>query len=161
MGDHATATGDMDPLTVLFLYMAAMFCGAFGSGVIPLSFQMSESRLRLVTIFGAGLLVGTALVVIIPEGIAMHYEGQMELIRSGAQAAGAHAHAHARRLLESGGEAGGHAHSAGDSHHDGADEVSHHRHSSHWQIGASLAFGFAFQLVVGACRYAEACRGPP
>jgi hypothetical protein len=133
--------GDLDPLTVLFLYMAAMFCGAFGSGIIPLSFSMSESRLRLVTIFGAGLLVGTALVVIIPEGIAMHYESQLEAARAGG---GGGAHAHGRRLTDAVDAHSGHSH--------GSEEESSHieRGGGHWQIGAALALGFAFQLVVGA-----------
>ena len=134
---------DLDPLTVLFLYMGAMFCGAFGSGIIPLSFSMSESRLRLVTIFGAGLLVGTALVVIIPEGIAMHYESQLEAAR----ASGGGAHAHGRRLTDAAAAHAGHLH--------GSEELSSSPHvergGGHWQIGAALALGFAFQLVVGAC----------
>lgn len=41
-------------------------------------FTYNIAKLRWVTIFGAGLLVGTALIVIIPEGVAMHYESQMK-----------------------------------------------------------------------------------
>uniref|UniRef100_A0A1I7U290 Zinc transporter ZIP9 n=1 Tax=Caenorhabditis tropicalis TaxID=1561998 RepID=A0A1I7U290_9PELO len=44
-----------------------------------------QSRIRLVSIFGAGLLVGTALSVIIPEGVEALY---------GAQCAGGHHHSH-------------------------------------------------------------------
>jgi hypothetical protein len=40
-------------------------------GISTLFFQ---SKLRLVTVFGAGLLVGTALAVIIPEGVQALYE---------------------------------------------------------------------------------------
>jgi zinc transporter 9 len=116
MAPPAAAT--MDPVTWLLLLCTAMFVGAFGSGYIPLYFSWSERRLRLVTIFGAGLLVGTALVVIIPEGVAMHYEGQARRAAEraaafghaghDAAAAGAvhshtHAHAHGRRLLDSDG----------------------------------------------------------
>ena len=34
-----------------------------------------QKRLRLVSVLGAGLLVGTALAVIIPEGVHALYEG--------------------------------------------------------------------------------------
>jgi zinc transporter 9 len=105
--------------------MAAMFLGAFGAGYFPLAFNLSEGRLRVITIFGAGLLVGTALAVIIPEGIAMHYASQLQ-----------QHDAHGRHLLA-------------DAHAHGEDEEITHSHPGHWQIGASLAFGFAFQLVVG------------
>jgi solute carrier family 39 (zinc transporter), member 9 len=160
----------MDPFGWLLCLCVSMFVGAFGSGYIPLSFSMSESRLRLVTIFGAGLLVGTALIVIIPEGVAMHYEGQQRhhaaalaaataaataattatpLASPGslasaplvspvsAAAAAAEAHDHA------GGGPGGDAHD-----HAHADPEITHAHPGHWQIGAALAVGFAFQLVV-------------
>lgn len=132
----------MDSLTYLFVLCAATFLGAFGSGYIPLIFKMNENKLRLITIFGAGLLVGTALVVIIPEGIAMHYEGQQR--HAAAASVG-------RRLLESAGAGlgvAGHAHGSGGAHEE--DEITH-EHPGHWQIGASLALGFAFQLIVGAC----------
>uniref|UniRef100_V5GNS7 Zinc transporter n=1 Tax=Anoplophora glabripennis TaxID=217634 RepID=V5GNS7_ANOGL len=41
----------------------------FWSGSIPLFFSFSEDKLKKITVFGAGLLVGTALAVIIPEGV--------------------------------------------------------------------------------------------
>lgn len=99
-----------------------MFVGAFVSGYLPLSVNLSSAKLRIVTIFGAGLLVGTALIVIIPEGIAMHYDSQLAEKNS-------HAHEHAEAAA------------------DGAEGPP--KHGSHWQIGAALAFGFAFQLIVG------------
>ena len=141
--------GDLDPLTVLFLYMAAMFCGAFGSGIIPLSFSMSESRLRLVTIFGAGLLVGTALVVIIPEGIAMHYESQLEAARASGGGSGG-VHAHGRRLTDAADAHSGHLHHGSEEESSPSSSSHVERGGGHWQIGAALALGFAFQLVVGA-----------
>lgn len=39
----------------------------------PGSFPFFQSRLRLITVLGAGLLVGTALAVIIPEGVQSIY----------------------------------------------------------------------------------------
>lgn len=148
----------MDPVTSLVVFCVVMFAGAFASGYIPLSMSISEARLRLVTIFGAGLLVGTALIVIIPEGVAMHYEAQTR-----------HATLHLDQPLaklppgvvaipsQHGDSAGAHDQAAGlaagtavDAHGHDADIT--HEHPGHWQIGAALAIGFAFQLIVGGCR---------
>uniref|UniRef100_A0A915JGA8 Uncharacterized protein n=1 Tax=Romanomermis culicivorax TaxID=13658 RepID=A0A915JGA8_ROMCU len=66
----------MDDLTVLFWLSVAMFIGSYVAGILPLIVSFSESKLRLVTIVGAGLLVGTALAVIIPEGVQSIYTAQ-------------------------------------------------------------------------------------
>lgn len=67
----------MTRITLLLWFCVAMFVGAYLAGLVPLRMSMNPSRLRLITIFGAGLLVGTALIVIIPEGVAMHYQSQL------------------------------------------------------------------------------------
>lgn len=59
----------MEEFTVLFLLSVVMLIGSYMAGSIPLIMSLSESKLQIVSIFGAGLLVGTALSVIIPEGI--------------------------------------------------------------------------------------------
>ncbi|KAI9179949.1 hypothetical protein H9P43_005298 [Blastocladiella emersonii ATCC 22665] len=46
-----------------------MFLAAFGAGHLPLSVALSERSMQLTTVFGAGMIVGTALVVILPEGV--------------------------------------------------------------------------------------------
>eukprot|EP00731_Ephydatia_muelleri_P027735 Em0019g608a len=46
-----------------------MFAGCYLAGSIPLVFTLSEALLRRVTTLSAGLLIGTALIVIIPEGV--------------------------------------------------------------------------------------------
>ncbi|KAJ1961633.1 hypothetical protein IWQ62_003799 [Dispira parvispora] len=50
-----------------------MFLGSLVVGYVPLVLRLSENRLRLVTVFGSGLLLGTALLVILPEGIDTLY----------------------------------------------------------------------------------------
>ncbi|KAJ1660406.1 hypothetical protein IWQ61_000662 [Dispira simplex] len=50
-----------------------MFLGSLAVGYVPLVLRLSENRLRLVTVFGSGLLLGTALLVILPEGIDILY----------------------------------------------------------------------------------------
>lgn len=64
----------MDDVSRLFCLSFCMFVGCYLAGAIPLAFTMSEKRLRMISILGAGLLVGTALAVIIPEGVHALYE---------------------------------------------------------------------------------------
>ncbi|XP_048004110.1 zinc transporter ZIP9-A isoform X2 [Leguminivora glycinivorella] len=59
----------MDGTWVLILLALVMLVGSYVAGSIPLNVTMSEDKLKKVTVFGAGLLVGTALAVIIPEGV--------------------------------------------------------------------------------------------
>ena len=53
-----------------------LFLGAFLAGLIPLSLRLTDSQLRLLTALGAGLLVGVALAVIIPEGFDAFADAQ-------------------------------------------------------------------------------------
>lgn len=46
---------------------------SFIAGALPLTLQLSQQRLRLISAIGTGVLVGTALIVIIPEGIETLY----------------------------------------------------------------------------------------
>ncbi|XP_053188545.1 zinc transporter ZIP9 [Scomber japonicus] len=57
-------------LTITFISVA-MFVGCFLLGFIPLLFRLSEKGLQFVSILGAGLLCGTALAIIIPEGVGL------------------------------------------------------------------------------------------
>ncbi|XP_051234063.1 zinc transporter ZIP9 [Dicentrarchus labrax] len=57
-------------LTITFICVA-MFVGCFLLGFIPLLFRLSEKSLQFVSILGAGLLCGTALAIVIPEGVGL------------------------------------------------------------------------------------------
>ena len=46
---------------------------SFLAGLLPLSFALSQKQLRFITALGTGVLVGTSLIVIIPEGIETVY----------------------------------------------------------------------------------------
>ena len=46
---------------------------SFFAGSLPLSFSLSPRQLRFITTIGTGVLVGTALIVIIPEGVETLY----------------------------------------------------------------------------------------
>ncbi|KAH6925170.1 hypothetical protein HPB50_001411 [Hyalomma asiaticum] len=67
----------MADFVMLLALAGAMFVGSYMSGMVPLSVPLTEARLHLVSVFGAGLLVGTALSVIIPEGISTLYLTQI------------------------------------------------------------------------------------
>lgn len=77
----------MEETFMLIALVIVMLIGSFVAGSIPLVFTLSEvifhfnricnvfkipcfqDKLTKITAFGAGLLVGTALIVIIPEGV--------------------------------------------------------------------------------------------
>ncbi|KAJ3652226.1 hypothetical protein Zmor_018208 [Zophobas morio] len=59
----------MEETFMLISLIVVMLIGSFLAGSIPLFFSFSEDKLKRITAFGAGLLVGTALAVIIPEGV--------------------------------------------------------------------------------------------
>lgn len=117
----------MDDLWTLILLSLAMLIGCYIAGIIPLSITLSEEKLKSVTVFGAGLLVGTALAVIIPEGINAMYTS------------GDHSHHHESHSKET------EKHTAtGHEHHE-------HHHSAmdvHSLIGITLVSGFIFMLIV-------------
>lgn len=48
--------------------LALMFGGALAAGAAPFFMRVRESQLAAVAALGAGLLIGSALAVIIPEG---------------------------------------------------------------------------------------------
>lgn len=83
----------MEGFSWLLLLCTAMFFGAYLSGLVPVALSLSPSRLHTFSLFGAGLLVGTALIVIIPEGVHMHYAA---IAKAGCPTAAVHEHT--RRL---------------------------------------------------------------
>lgn len=65
----------MEESSVLWTLSLVMLIGSCLAGSLPLVMNLSEDKLQLVSILGAGLLVGTALAVIIPEGIRALFAG--------------------------------------------------------------------------------------
>lgn len=83
----------MDEVSFLILLNFSIGFGSYIAGTIPMIFQLSEvkfisslrlilhysffllqSKIRTLSVFGAGILMGTALCVIIPEGVNSIYE---------------------------------------------------------------------------------------
>ena len=59
----------MDSFLQILIFSVIMLCGSYLAGSVPLFMPMSENILHLVSVMGAGLLVGVAFAVIVPEGI--------------------------------------------------------------------------------------------
>ncbi|XP_006011786.1 zinc transporter ZIP9 [Latimeria chalumnae] len=118
----------MDDFSSIGLLSLAMLVGCYVAGTIPLAVNFSEEKLKLVTVLGAGLLCGTALAVIVPEGVHALYEDFLE---------GKHHHT-------------SEAHSEGEAVKTGETVVEHeHEHTKlHAYIGVSLVLGFVFMLLV-------------
>lgn len=124
----------MDDFSSISLLSLAMLVGCYVAGTIPLAVNFSEEKLKLVTVLGAGLLCGTALAVIIPEGVHALYEEILE--------GGHHSHGQAGvvEVSESKGEVDS-ALGAGGKHE-------HSHEQLHACIGVSLVLGFVFMLLV-------------
>lgn len=120
----------MDETFVLILLVVVMLIGSYLAGSIPLVVTLSEEKLKVVTVFGAGLLVGTALAVIIPEGIRALYS---DIVSSHHRLSAAGNSAHPTSALND----------EGGPHHDG-DEPTEHSAT----IGLSLVLGFVFMMLV-------------
>lgn len=58
---------------MLLALSTVMGIASFLAGILPLSFNLSTRQLRIITLLGTGVLVGTSLIVIIPEGIETMY----------------------------------------------------------------------------------------
>ncbi|KIW78447.1 hypothetical protein Z517_08283 [Fonsecaea pedrosoi CBS 271.37] len=84
----------MDGLFTLLSLCIVMAVASFLAGILPLSLGLSQPKLRFISTIGMGVLVGTSLVVIIPEGV--------ETLYSASEVGHAHAqlkrHLHAREI---------------------------------------------------------------
>lgn len=126
---------------VLILLTIVMLIGSYLAGSIPLVVTLSEEKLKVVTVFGAGLLVGTALTVIIPEGIRALYSSDVHVMVSSQSPNGKLAEQlHAGSAVAAGSSGVVVAGVNADSHdHDP-------EHSA--TIGLSLVLGFIFMMIV-------------
>lgn len=63
----------MEEIYLLWFLSISMLICSFISGLVPMAFKMSDNKSRLLALLGSGILVGTALAIIIPEGIDSLY----------------------------------------------------------------------------------------
>lgn len=59
----------MDSQTLVFVFSAIMFFSVAAFGYIPLTLELSSDSLKQLTAIGAGVLIGSAFLVIIPEAL--------------------------------------------------------------------------------------------
>ncbi|CAF3124263.1 unnamed protein product [Rotaria sp. Silwood2] len=156
---------------ILSMFSLAMFLGSYLSGLIPLAFTLSETKMRYVTVLGAGLLVGTALAVIIPEGVHALYMSELETNQMQTQHEFHSDHKIVRRHLnqiahEKAAVASdvkidndikvdalppAHQHTA-DRPRELGSEIGHkHSDTTHSAIGVTLILGFVFMLIIDNC----------
>lgn len=75
----------ISPFVVLLLESAGMLVGTYFCGIVPLYLSLSKTKLRILEVMGAGLLVGASMTVVLPEGVSALFTPQGE----------PHAHMHA------------------------------------------------------------------
>lgn len=68
-----------------FLICLIIYLGSLVSGAVPFILNLSERHLSLLSAFGAGLLVSTALAIILPEGIEAFNEAKEDTGTSSTQ----------------------------------------------------------------------------
>jgi len=143
----------MDEVWTLVLLSLAMLIGCYLAGSVPLAVTLSEDKLKLVTVLGAGLLVGTALAVIIPEGI---YALQTPSDHHGHQHDDHHLEVKSHEEVKKeviGSPVGPGPHSAlaaasGDAAKTAGHGEEEHGAETHSIIGVALVLGFVFMLLV-------------
>lgn len=68
MGSASSALAS--PGLALVLQSMGMFLGTLICGTIPLYLPLSKTKLRVLEVMGAGLLVGASMTVVLPEGVS-------------------------------------------------------------------------------------------
>lgn len=120
---------------MLILLVIVMLIGSFLAGSIPLVVSLSEEKLKVVTVFGAGLLVGTALTVIVPEGVRALYDDRGTHVVTNQVGISHSPNGVGHTLSVDGGDGGAHTDDHSSTEHSGT-------------IGLSLVLGFIFMMIV-------------
>ena len=61
----------IDPTYEILIMANTMFLVTFLMGYLPSRLSNSKDFLKIITLYGAGLLVGAALIIIVPEGVTV------------------------------------------------------------------------------------------
>jgi len=122
----------------LTVFSLVMLVGSYGAGSVPLFMPMSEEKLHLVSVMGAGLLLGVAFAVIVPEGM-------LTLIKAFQLKA-----KHNQAVNDSPPTTNHEGHSEG--HDDALEGIDR-------TIGVSLVLGFLFMLLIDQIASSHSSRG--
>lgn len=68
----------METVIFLFIISIAMFLGSYAAGSLPLITSLSDYKIRMFNALGAGLFIGTSLMVVVPEGVETIYSSSTE-----------------------------------------------------------------------------------
>lgn len=124
-----------------------MAFGSFGAGLLPLSMSLPSDKLKLLSTFGSGLLIGTALAVILPEGVATLYAASSVLPQMPQNKLETASSSNKSKLLP--------RHSPSEGHLAGLSTTATSRPNNNNNdmpleqvLGLSLTFGFAFMFLV-------------
>jgi solute carrier family 39 (zinc transporter), member 9 len=74
----ATLASMSSPLVSLILQSIGMLLGTLLCGTIPLHLPLSKTKLRVLEVMGAGLLVGASMTVVLPEGVSALFKSPTE-----------------------------------------------------------------------------------
>ena len=108
-----------------------MLAGSFATGLMPILIKASNKFMNLISILGAGLLVGVALIIIIPEGMLTLNQALMAQKRIHIEADLAHANMTAIEVIR--------LHMPSEDSADGSVAL---------YLGGSLIFGFLIMLLI-------------
>lgn len=67
-----------DPSGEIIMMASSMFIVTFFMGYLPTRLSAPQKIMNLISLYGAGLLVGAALIVIVPEGMTVLFNAVTE-----------------------------------------------------------------------------------
>lgn len=121
-----------------------MLLCSFLAGLVPLAFRLSDSKSRLLALLGSGILVGTALSIIIPEGVDSLYNPHTSqpMLPVLAKSDPAIKHAESQYVSHKASSTTKHPDIVADTPSEGQNR------SKTWLVGISLIFGFVLMLMI-------------
>ncbi|TDZ23839.1 Zinc transporter ZIP9 [Colletotrichum orbiculare MAFF 240422] len=151
----------MGGLLLLLLLSTVMALASFFAGSLPLAITLTQSQLRFISSVGVGILVGTSMIVIIPEGIEAvttrgeHQHGKRSMANAARAPGGANIRVDAGPVLRRDEAAleEGHGHGHDQVASQGPDNESQHGEEGHGEvptfyIGLSMILGFVLMFLI-------------